>query len=169
MGAVVSLRAAEQMLAAQARLLALGGVPLLEMRRIREGTALLSAGLIDVTNVAELPDEEYFGPLLQVIRTSSLDEAITRSNATRYGLAAGLLSTSRAQWDQFQVEIRAGIVNWNRPLTGASSAQPFGGVGGSGNHRASAYYAADYCAYPQASLEAESIVLPKTLSPGLSL
>jgi succinylglutamic semialdehyde dehydrogenase len=38
-------------------------------------------------------------------------------------------------------------------LTGASSKAPFGGIGLSGNHRPSAYYAADYCAYPVSGLE----------------
>ena len=78
------------------------------------------------------------------------------ANQTQFGLAAGLLSDSREQYDLFWREARAGIVNWNKPLTGASSAAPFGGIGASGNHRASAYYAADYCAYPVASLEAEN-------------
>jgi succinylglutamic semialdehyde dehydrogenase len=40
-------------------------------------------------------------------------------------------------------------------------------VGASGNHRASAWYAADYCAWPMASLETPAIVLPEQLSPGL--
>lgn len=60
------------------------------------------------------------------------------------------------------------IVNWNKPLTGASSATPFGGVGASGNHRPSAYYAADYCAWPMASLESESLSLLVNLSPGIA-
>ncbi|HEY5717476.1 MAG TPA: aldehyde dehydrogenase family protein, partial [Motiliproteus sp.] len=85
------------------------------------------------------------------------------------GLAAGLLSDSRAQFEQFYTESRAGIVNWNKQTTGASSAAPFGGIGASGNHRASAYYAADYCAYPVAGLEAEQLSLPAILSPGLEL
>jgi len=55
------------------------------------------------------------------------------------------------------------------PITGASSAAPFGGIGESGNHRASAYYAADYCAYPVASVELDKVTLPGTLSPGLEL
>jgi len=42
-------------------------------------------------------------------------------------------------------------------------------VGASGNHRASAYYAADYCAYPVASLESSSLTLPATLTPGVRL
>lgn len=167
MGAVVSQKAADDLLAAQADLFARGGKPLLEMKRLKEGTALLSPGLIDVTDAKDLPDEEYFGPLLQITRATGLDEAIAIANHTRYGLAAGLLSDDEMQWRIFARKIRAGIVNWNRQLTGASSAAPFGGVGASGNHNPSAYYAADYCAYPQASLEAERITMPASLSPGL--
>ena len=70
-------------------------------------------------------------------------------------------------WQHFFKRIRAGIVNWNKPITGASSAAPFGGVGASGNHRASAYYAADYCAYPVASVEDSKAAMPEQLSPGL--
>jgi succinylglutamic semialdehyde dehydrogenase len=169
MGAVVSLTAADALLRAQADLIARGAKPLLEMRRLQENTALLSPGLIDVSHVANLPDEENFGPLLQVVRVPTLDAAIAHANQTRYGLAAALLSVKREEFGHFEREIRAGIVNWNRPLTGASSASPFGGIGASGNHRASAYYAADYCAYPQASLESETITLPAQLSPGITL
>ncbi|MGH8807350.1 MAG: succinylglutamate-semialdehyde dehydrogenase, partial [Noviherbaspirillum sp.] len=56
---------------------------------------------------------------------------------------------------------------WNRPTTGAASTAPFGGIGKSGNHRPSAYYAADYCAYPVASIENHLLEMPKQLSPGL--
>ncbi|WP_035056928.1 succinylglutamate-semialdehyde dehydrogenase [Andreprevotia chitinilytica] len=169
MGSVISLAAANALLAAQAKLIALGGKPVLSLRRLQEGTALLSPGLIDVTAIADLPDEEYFGPLLQIQRYASFDEALRLANATRYGLAAGLLSDSAERYRLFWREVRAGIVNWNKPLTGASSAAPFGGVGASGNHRPSAYYAADYCAYPVASLEAETLALPPQLPPGMSL
>ncbi|HXH02559.1 MAG TPA: succinylglutamate-semialdehyde dehydrogenase [Candidatus Competibacteraceae bacterium] len=170
MGAVISLQAAEQMLITQARLLALGAQALLEMRRLQPpGSALLSPGILDVSAVRELPDEEYFGPLLQVQRYRDFDAAMRLANATRYGLAAGLLSDRRDLYEHFWREIRAGIVNWNKPLTGASSATPFGGIGASGNHRPSAYYAADYCAYPVASLEAERAMVPARLPPGMVL
>ncbi|WP_437715597.1 succinylglutamate-semialdehyde dehydrogenase [Sorangium sp. So ce448] len=169
MGAVISLAAADRLLAAQARLVALGGEVLLEMRRLEEGTALLSPGILDVSAIKELPDEEHFGPLLQVQRYGSFDEALSLANRTRYGLAAGLISDRRELYERFWRESRAGIVNWNKPLTGASSAAPFGGVGSSGNHRPSAYYAADYCAYPVAGLEAAAVALPGQLAPGMRL
>ena len=139
------------------------------MRRLAPATALLSPGLIDVSGVPDLPDEEHFGPLLLMQRWRTFDEAMELANRTRYGLAAGLLSESRERYEQFWREARAGIVNWNRPLTGASSSSPFGGIGASGNHRPSAWYAADYCAYPVASLEEEHLHLPGHLPPGLRL
>ncbi|WP_335917830.1 succinylglutamate-semialdehyde dehydrogenase [Shewanella chilikensis] len=169
MGSMISEAAAKGMVAAQRNLQNLGGVSLVELTHIESGTGLVSPGLIDVTEVIELPDEEYFGPLLQLVRYSSFDQAISLANDTRYGLSAGLLADSREDYDYFLARIRAGIVNWNKQITGASGAAPFGGVGASGNHRASAFYAADYCAYPVASMEADGLSLPPSLSPGLSL
>ncbi|WP_416260152.1 succinylglutamate-semialdehyde dehydrogenase [Gibbsiella quercinecans] len=168
MGGVISLSAVENLLAAQQRLLALGGNALLAMRQLADNSSLLSAGIIDVTGVQELPDEEYFGPLTTIIRYDDFDQALQIANHTRYGLSVGLVSPERALFERLLIEARSGIVNWNKPLTGASSAAPFGGVGASGNHRPSAYYAADYCAWPMASLESESLALPASLLPGVS-
>ncbi|SFP29461.1 succinylglutamate-semialdehyde dehydrogenase [Pseudomonas borbori] len=169
MGSVISLAAAEQLLQAQQQLLGKGATALLAMTQAQPGAALLTPGIIDVSAVAERPDEEFFGPLLQVIRYADFEGAIAEANNTQFGLAAGLLSDSAARYQQFWLHSRAGIVNWNKQLTGAASTAPFGGVGASGNHRASAYYAADYCAYPVASLESERLSLPATLTPGVSL
>jgi len=169
MGPLISPAAVDAVLTAQQGLRGLGAAPLVEARRLERGPAFVSPALIDVTAVRQLPDEEYFGPLLSLIRTDSLDESIRLGNQTRYGLSAGLLSDRREDYEQFYRRIRAGIVNWNRQTTGASSAAPFGGVGASGNHRPSAYYAADYCAYPVASVETPTLQLPATLSPGLTL
>jgi succinylglutamic semialdehyde dehydrogenase len=152
-GPVIDNGAADAMLVAQDRLSALGGVSILAMRRPTEGGPFLSPGLIDMTLARERPDEEFFGPLLQVVRAPDFDAALTAANATRFGLAAGLIGGDEALYRRFWRGVRAGVVNWNRPTTGASSAAPFGGVGASGNHRPSAYYAADYCAFPVAGLE----------------
>jgi succinylglutamic semialdehyde dehydrogenase len=169
MGPVVSAAAADALLGAQKKLVDGGARPLLEMRRLAAGPAFLSPGLLDVTHVKDLPDEEHFGPLLKLIRYDALDDAIALANRTRYGLSAGMLTDREDEYRRFWRRIRAGIVNWNKPTTGASGAFPFGGVGESGNHRASAFYAADYCAYPVASVEAPKLEVPKQLSPGLKL
>ena len=169
MGSVISLGAARALMDAQEVLLGSGAVALLEMHQPDSNAALLTPGIIDVTEVSDRSDEELFGPLLQVIRYADFDAAIAEANNTAFGLAAGLLSDSEARYQQFWLESRAGIVNWNKQLTGAASSAPFGGVGASGNHRASAYYAADYCAYPVASLEAPTVTLPAALTPGVRL
>lgn len=118
--------------------------------------AFVQPAIIDVTD-ASVPDEEIFAPFLSVIRVSNFDDAIKAANATRYGLSAGLISDDAKLWDRFITRIRAGVVNFNRPTTGAAGDMPFGGLGDSGNHRPSAYYAADYCAYPVASFEAPEV------------
>ena len=150
-GPLVSARAAQGVLDAQTDLVRRGARPILEVSRIPElGDAFLRPGLLDVTGI-DVPDEEVFGPLIQVNRVASFEAAIAAANDTAYGLSSGLVSDDEALWEQFWVESRAGIVNWNRPTCGAASNMPFGGPGQSGNLRPSAYYAADYCAYPVAT------------------
>lgn len=166
-GGLISVQAAERVLTAWQEHLARGGKPLLEPKMLQAGTSLLTPGIVELSDVAAVPDEEVFGPLLAVYRYERFDDAIRMANNTRLGLASGLISPDREQFDRLLLEARAGIVNWNKPLTGAASTAPFGGVGASGNHRASAWYAADYCAWPMASLESPVFALPETLSPGL--
>jgi succinylglutamic semialdehyde dehydrogenase len=154
MGPLISARAAKAARAVAEtmpgdKIRALGSVPGL-------GDAFVTPGLVDVTG-ADIPDEELFAPWLQVRRVGSFDDALKAANATRYGLSAGLISNESSRWDAFLNRIRAGVVNWNRPTTGAAGSMPFGGLGASGNHRPSAYYAADYCAYPVASFEAGAV------------
>ena len=167
MGAVVSARAASKLVAAQAQLIEAGAKPILEMKQRAAHLGLVSPAILDVTNARDVPDEEHFGPMVQVTRYKRFDEAIERANDTAYGLSAGLLADDEAAWTHFQRTIRAGIVNWNRPTNGASSAAPFGGIGRSGNQRPSAYYAADYCSYPMASVESAQLQMPASVSPGL--
>lgn len=169
MGPVISKDHALAHLDAQSRLLHLGGEALVAMKLLEENTGFLSAGIIDMTGVANVPDEEIFAPLVQVYRYDHFEEALIEANKTNYGLAAGLLSDNQDNYQTFFHSIRAGLINWNRPTTGAASNLPFGGVGQSGNHRPSAYFAADYCAYPVASLEQAQLTLPGQLLPGLDL
>lgn len=169
MGGVISLQAAQQILQAQQRLVDLGAEVLLPVTQADPNSSLLRPGLLEVTKVNDVPDEEYFGPLSCIYRYDHFDDALRLANATRFGLSVGLISPDRELFERLLIEARAGIVNWNKPLTGASSAAPFGGVGASGNHRASAFYAADYCAWPMASLESQQVSLPEKLSPGIVL
>ncbi|MGX7953315.1 succinylglutamate-semialdehyde dehydrogenase [Tsuneonella sp. HG249] len=164
MGPLIGDGAADAALAAQARLIELGAARLRPMERLPRSPAFVSPGVLDATGV-DLPDEEIFAPLMTVYRAANFNEAIELANRTRFGLAAGLISNDDELWQQFRTEARAGVINRNRPTTGASGAMPFGGLGESGNHRPSAYYAADYCAYPVASVVADRVA-PLASLPG---
>jgi succinylglutamic semialdehyde dehydrogenase len=156
MGPVIDNETADQLSESFLALLMRGGRPIRHLQRPVEDKPFLLPGIIDMTNASERPDLELFGPILQVVRATDFDEAVAEANNTRYGLCAALISQTPALYDRFWAGARAGIVNWNRPTNGASSSAPFGGVGWSGNHRPSAYYAADYCAYPVVSNEADA-------------
>ena len=155
MGPVIDNQAADGLTESFLYLLSHGGKAIKHLIRPRDDLPFLSPAIIDVSNVKERPDVELFGPLLQVSQASDLDEAIAEANNTRFGLSASLIGGTPQEYNRFWANVRAGVINWNRPTNGASSAAPFGGVGLSGNHRPSAYYAADYCAYPVASTEME--------------
>ena len=156
MGPVIDMDTADQLTESFLYLLSNGGKAISHMRRPFGGELpFVSPGLVDTTAMSERPDVELFGPLLQVIRVDDFDQAIAEANNTRFGLAASLVGGSPQDYHRFWANIRAGIVNWNRPTSGASSSAPFGGIGFSGNHRPAAFYAADYCAYPVASTEME--------------
>lgn len=177
MGPLASAQQAEKVLQAQTELIEKGAQPLLEVQRnylgqandaeARARTAFLSPGLIDCTGINR-DDKEIFGPLLQIFRVKDFAAAIEEANNSRYGLSAGLISEDPELYEKFFHEVKAGLINWNQQLTGASSKAPFGGVGLSGNHRPSAYLAADYCSYPVSSLVSPELKLSDELSPGIS-
>ena len=152
MGPVIDNRAADGLLAAAQNM---GGKTIRPLLRLHEGLPFLTPSIVDTTGLAP-SDDELFGPFLQLVRVANFDAAIDAANATRFGLSAALIGGDRALYDRFWAASRAGVVNWNRPTNGAASNAPFGGIGLSGNHRPSAYYAADYCAWPVASVEAET-------------
>ncbi|MGE0182019.1 MAG: succinylglutamate-semialdehyde dehydrogenase [Parvularculaceae bacterium] len=158
MGPVISPKAAEALERAFDFRADQGGEVIRALSVQDEGSAFVSPGIIDLTRAEAIPDEEHFGPMLAVYRVPTFEAAVARANATSFGLSAGLLSDDAKKWEKFLALSRAGIVNWNRQTTGAASSAPFGGVGHSGNHRPAAYYAADYCAYPVASMEGEKLL-----------
>lgn len=154
-GPVIDNSAADHVQELWLNLMMKGGKPVCRLDRPEKDKPFLTPALIDVTEVTDRPDEEIFGPVLQIIRVSDFDAAIEEANNTRYGLAASLIGGSPEMYDKFWANVRAGVINWNKPTNGAPSNAPFGGVGLSGNHRPSAFYAADYCAYPVTSSESE--------------
>lgn len=155
MGPVIDNAAADGLTESFVYLLSNGGRAIKHMTRLREDLPFVSPAIIDVTRIEERPDVELFGPLLQVIAVDDFDEAIAEANNTRFGLTAALIGGSPQDYNRFWANIRAGVVNWNRPTIGESAAAPFGGTGLSGNNRPGGYYTADSCAYPVSSAEME--------------
>jgi len=155
MGPVIDNAAADHVQEQWLNLMMKGGKPLRRLDRPQKDLPFLTPALIDVTDVRDRPDEEIFGPVLQIIRVKDFDAAINEANNTRFGLAASLIGGSPEMYDKFWANVRAGVINRNKPTNGAPSNAPFGGIGLSGNHRPSAFYAADYCAYPVTSSEAD--------------
>jgi succinylglutamic semialdehyde dehydrogenase len=155
MGPLIDNAAADHVQEQWLNLMMKGGKPIKRLDRPFVERSYLTPALIDVTELKDRPDEEIFGPVLQLIRVNDFDAAIAEANNTRFGLAASLVGGSPELYDKFWANVRAGVINWNKPTNGAPSNAPFGGVGLSGNHRPSAFYAADYCAYPVTSSESD--------------
>jgi succinylglutamic semialdehyde dehydrogenase len=80
-------------------------------------------------------DRELFGPDLAVHVAADEDEALELAGRSRYGLAAGVFTSSSAAFERAADALRVGVLCWNRPTAGASGRLPFGGVRESGNHR----------------------------------
>jgi len=157
-GPLISAIAASKAQEAVAALIASGAKVIRPFEGIAgRSDAFVTPAMLDMTGI-DAPDVEIFAPVLQVIRVADFDTAIDAANRTVFGLSGGLVSADEALWRRYAERARAGVLNWNRPTTGAAGTMPFGGLGASGNHRPSAYYAADYCAYPVASFEAGAVV-----------
>lgn len=169
MGCLINPQAALKVRKKQQERLSQGAHLLCEAKPLPLGDAFLSPGLIDVTPIRDIEDVEIFGPLLQVTRVADFEQALSLANKTIFGLSAGLFSDNPSEWEQFHQRVKAGIINWNMPLTQASSKAPFGGVKSSGNFRPGAFFAADYSSYPIASQEMNHLAVPETLMPGIYL
>lgn len=86
MGPMITERHAKKLLEIQNELRLKGEESLVEMKHLKPGTGFLSPGLMDVTAIKDRPDEEIFGPFLQLIRIHDLQEAIEEANRTKFGL-----------------------------------------------------------------------------------
>ena len=85
--------------------------------------------------------EEVFGPVVSVSAFDSLDEAIELANSTRYGLQAGIFTSSLEQALRAARELDFGGVTVNEAPTFRSDQMPYGGVKDSGNTREGPHYA----------------------------
>ena len=122
-------------------------------RAVEQGATLLTGGsrsgnyyaptvLTDVTPTNDAYREEFFGPVAQVYRVRTEDEAIALANDTVYGLGSYIFSNDEAQALRVAEQIEAGMVYIN--LVGADGPElPFGGVKASGFGRELGRYGAD--------------------------
>ncbi len=172
MGPLIHRKEVDRALNMQETLHKAGAELLVEGKALDAQRPFLSPGLIDVTalyHAGKLPDEEVFGPQLKLIRVKTLEEAVRVANDTSFGLSSAIFTDDAAEYQYVSEHLRAGLINWNKATTGASGMAPFGGCGLSGNHRPAGFYAADYCAYPVASMEQEKLTLPEKSAPGITV
>jgi aldehyde dehydrogenase (NAD+) len=95
-------------------------------------------------------DEEIFGPVLSVLKATSLDEAIDMLNATEYGLSSSIYTGDVNAAFKAIRDIQAGITYVNGPTIGAECHMPFGGVKNTGNgHREGGEAAYEFFSEPK--------------------
>jgi aldehyde dehydrogenase (NAD+) len=80
---------------------------------------------------AAVNQEETFGPLVTLIRATTVDEAVEVANATPFGLSAGVHGADVARASAVASRIRAGLQRVNLPTSGVDFYAPFGGEGAS--------------------------------------
>jgi acyl-CoA reductase-like NAD-dependent aldehyde dehydrogenase len=90
--------------------------------------------IVGLPNEAEAVQEEVFGPVLTVQPFDSEEEAIALANSTRYGLAAGIQTTSIARAHRVAAKLEAGII-WVNAWAVLDPSVPFGGMKSSGSGR----------------------------------
>ncbi len=95
-------------------------------------------------------DEEIFGPVLSVIETVDLSEAIAILNATEYGLSSSIYTQRIDAAFVAMRDIECGITYINGPTIGAECHMPFGGTKNTGNgHREGGYGPYDFFSEPK--------------------
>jgi RHH-type proline utilization regulon transcriptional repressor/proline dehydrogenase/delta 1-pyrroline-5-carboxylate dehydrogenase len=110
---------------AEARLAYAGEVP---PALIDEGYYVAPHIFADVGPKSFLAQEEFFGPVLAVLKARDLDEALAIANDVPYALTGGVCSRSPAHIARVRRELRVGNLYINRKITGAIvDRQPFGG------------------------------------------
>jgi succinate-semialdehyde dehydrogenase/glutarate-semialdehyde dehydrogenase len=108
----------------------------------REGNFFHPTVLTDVTPDNDAYHTEFFGPVAQVYRVGSEQEAVRIANDTPFGLGSYLITTDEAQAERVADAIDAGMVYVN--VVGADGVElPFGGVKRSGFGRELGRYGAD--------------------------
>jgi 1-pyrroline-5-carboxylate dehydrogenase len=97
------------------------------------GYSVAATVIADIAPTSRLAQEEVFGPLLAVLRSTSFDEALAIANNTEYGLTGAIYTASREKLNRAVTDFHVGNLYLNRKCTGAMvGAHPFGGFNLSG-------------------------------------
>jgi aldehyde dehydrogenase (NAD+) len=97
------------------------------LERQTEGFYMAPALFTDSSPQMRINREEIFGPVAAVIRVKDYDEALATANATRFGLSAGIVTTSLKHAAHFKRNVESGLVMVNLPTAGLDYHVPFGG------------------------------------------
>lgn len=101
------------------------------VKRDTEGYYMIPALFTDTRSEMRINREEIFGPVASVIRVKDYDEALAEANRTRFGLSAGIATTSLKHAAHFKRHAQTGMVMVNLPTAGVDYHVPFGGRKGS--------------------------------------
>ncbi len=132
-GPLVNKKQFDEVLAGIERGRAQGGTVLAGGERADDDAYLIAPTLFeDVADDAFLSCEEVFGPVSSLYRFETIDEAIQRANAVRFGLSASVFTTNLRTAQQCVEELESGILHVNSQTAGADVHVPFGGTKDSG-------------------------------------
>jgi RHH-type proline utilization regulon transcriptional repressor/proline dehydrogenase/delta 1-pyrroline-5-carboxylate dehydrogenase len=111
-----------------------GANPLYLGRTTRQGGYYFAPAIFEVADAKHrLMQEEFFGPILTIMRTESFEQAIDAANDVEFKLTGGVFSRLPSNLDLARKRFRVGNLYLNRGSTGAMvHRQPFGGFGMSG-------------------------------------
>jgi 1-pyrroline-5-carboxylate dehydrogenase len=98
-----------------------------------EGYYIQPTVFIDIKPMAQISQEEIFGPVLAVIKANDYDDALKIANNTEFGLTGAVYSENREKLERAKLEFHCGNLYLNRKCTGAMvDVHPFGGFNMSG-------------------------------------
>jgi malonate-semialdehyde dehydrogenase (acetylating)/methylmalonate-semialdehyde dehydrogenase len=130
LGPVVSEQARERIVAAIEKAAEDGATVAVDGRGTTtegDGSFLGATILDEVSPDSEAAREEIFGPVLSVVRASSLDEAIEIVNGSRFGNGVSIFTESGASVRRFRHEVQAGMIGVNIGVAAPVAFFPFSG------------------------------------------
>jgi alpha-ketoglutaric semialdehyde dehydrogenase len=95
------------------------------------GYYMSPALITDTAPDMRINTEEVFGPVVSIQRVKNYDDALSAANAGKFGLSAGIVTTSLKHARHFRAQVKAGMVMVNLPTAGVDYHVPFGGTRGS--------------------------------------